>query len=150
MAKLHVSLTVASIARSVDFYRTLFAAEPVKQKADYAKFDLADPPVNFTLSEGEGLPGGTLNHLGIQLTDTAQVLAASERLQAAGVLTEDEMQTTCCYALQDKVWVEDPDGHRWEFFHVIDGDVDPGANGQSACCAPVPAVPVAAGEICCR
>jgi catechol 2,3-dioxygenase-like lactoylglutathione lyase family enzyme len=135
MPKLHVSLNVADVAASVEFYRKFFGAEPVKLKADYAKFDLAEPSVNFTLNQVPSMPGGTLNHLGIQVESTEVVLAARKRLQEAGLLTEDEMQTDCCYAFQDKIWVSDPDGHRWEVFHVLVADTD-NRNEAAGCCQP--------------
>lgn len=137
MLKLHVSLNVANVAASVEFYRTFFGAEPVKLKADYAKFDLLEPSVNFTLNQVPSLRGGTLNHLGIQVESTAAVLAARKRLQEAGLLTEDEMQTDCCYAFQDKIWVSDPDGHRWEVFHIVVADTD-NRNEAAGCCQPAP------------
>ena len=136
MPKLHVSLNVADVAASVEFYRKFFGAEPVKLKPDYAKFDLAEPSVNFTLNQRPYESGGTLNHLGIQVESTDFVLAAKKRLQEVGLLTVDEMGTNCCYAIQDKIWVHDPDGHQWEVFYVIQGDVAPAENQDATCCGP--------------
>jgi catechol 2,3-dioxygenase-like lactoylglutathione lyase family enzyme len=146
MSKLHVSLNVADVAASVEFYRTFFGAEPVKLKADYAKFDLVEPLVNFTLNQVPSMRGGTLNHLGIQVESTEAVLAARKRLQEAGLLTEDEMQTDCCYAFQDKIWVSDPDGHRWEVFHILVADTE-NRNEAAGCCQPAPE-PTAVSACC--
>lgn len=134
--KAHVSLNVRNVAESVDFYRRFFGVEPVKLKADYAKFDLEHPALNFTMNERPSLPPGSLSHLGIQVESTEAVLAAKERLQAAGLVSMDEMDTTCCYALQDKIWVTDPDGHQWEVFHVLVGDTDVAEDAAAACCKP--------------
>lgn len=148
MPKLHMSLNVADVAASVAFYRKFFGVEPVKFKADYAKFDLDEPSLNFTLNQVPSHPGGTLNHLGIQVESTDVVLSAKKRLQEAGLLTEDEMQTDCCYAFQDKIWVTDPDGHRWEVFHVLVADTDTPSQG-AGCCQPEPVIDAASARACC-
>lgn len=136
MPKIHISLDVADVSRSVTFYRSFFGVEPVKLKSDYAKFDLQEPSVNFTLNQRPSSAGGSLNHLGIQVENTDLVLAAKQRLEASGLLTVDEMNTNCCYAIQDKIWVQDPDGHQWEIFHVIQGDVAPAESQDATCCGP--------------
>lgn len=145
MPKLHISLDVTDLERSLAFYRAFFGVEPVKLKPDYAKFDLAEPAVNFTLNVRPFTPGGALNHLGIQVEDSRLVHEAQARLQAAGLLTTEELNTTCCYALQDKIWVQDPDGHDWEVFHVLQADAEPEAEG-TACCVPLQVQP---GLACC-
>ena len=100
--------------------------DPVKWKPGYAKFDITEPPLNLTLNcSGDVMDKGALNHLGIEVQDTAQVLAAKKRFADAGLVTVDEMNVDCCFALQDKVWVTDPDGNRWEFFTVKIGDTRP-------------------------
>lgn len=138
MIKVHVSLNVSNVAQSVEFYRKLFGIAPVKHKVDYAKFDVAEPPINFTMNQAPSTSGGSLSHMGIQVASTEAVLAERERLTAAGLLAEDEMNTTCCYAVQDKIWLTDPDGHRWEIFHILEGDVDsPNVEGASCCPKPV-------------
>jgi catechol 2,3-dioxygenase-like lactoylglutathione lyase family enzyme len=143
--KVHIGLNVRDVERSVNFYRAMFGAEPVKWKPGYAKFDIAEPPLNLTLNDGGEVAGkGALNHLGIEVTDTAQVLAAKKRFAEAGLATVDEMNVDCCFALQDKVWVSDPDGNRWEVFTVKIGDTRPELNATtgsptekpSACCQP--------------
>jgi predicted enzyme related to lactoylglutathione lyase len=113
----HLALTVSDVDRAIPFYSALFGTDPEKVKPGYAKFSVTEPAINFTLTQGER--GGTLgafNHAGIQVASTDDVLAAKERLIAAGLAAFDEMDTTCCYARQDKIWVRDPDGTPWEVF----------------------------------
>jgi catechol 2,3-dioxygenase-like lactoylglutathione lyase family enzyme len=117
--KVHIALNVNNLQESLAFYRALWGAEPVKLRTGYAKFDLEQPPVNLTLNENPVRELGGLNHLGIQVDSTEAVLAMRERLQQRGLLTEDEMQTNCCYAIQDKIWMTDPNGYRWEVFVVL-------------------------------
>ena len=119
--KAHLAINVRNVDQSIGFYRKLWGIEPSKVRSGYAKFDVQNPPLNFTLNEvafnatGER---GALSHLGIQVSLTADVLATRERWAEAGLITRDEMQTSCCYALQDKTWVRDPDGNEWEVFVV--------------------------------
>ena len=145
--KVHVALNVNDIERSVEFYRAIFGIEPVKLKPGYAKFDVAEPALNLTLNYvGEVKERGALNHLGVQVYSSDAVHEAKQRLQAAGLATFDEMGTDCCYALQDKVWVTDPNGYRWEVFVVNVGDTSPELSlsvsesptpaGAPSCCAP--------------
>src|SRR5919109_4936122 len=129
----HLALTVSNVERSILFYAALFGAEPVKVKPGYAKFEVAEPALNFTLNEGErGDTLGAFNHAGIQVASTDDVLAARLRLQEAGLATFDEMDTTCCYARQDKIWVRDPDGTPWEVF-VTHADVEGDRAGLCSC-----------------
>ena len=120
----------------------------------YAKFDVQNPPLNFTLNEAPFNERGALSHMGIQVGSTAAVLATRERWAAAGLLTREEMQTSCCYALQDKAWVRDPDGNEWEVFVVLEDNLaettpcecgtklessEPvKAETAAGCCAPTP------------
>jgi catechol 2,3-dioxygenase-like lactoylglutathione lyase family enzyme len=98
--KVHIGLNVSDVERSVDFYRAMFGMNPVKWKPGYAKFDIAEPPLNLTLNySGKVMDKGALNHLGIEVQNTAQVLAAKERFADAGLLTVDEMNVDCCFAL---------------------------------------------------
>src|SRR5439155_26535006 len=111
------ALTVTDVERAIPFYSALFGTQPEKVRPGYAKFSVAEPAINFTLNEGERGAGlGAFNHAGIQVATTGDVLAAKERLVAAGLAAFDEMDTTCCYARQDKIWVRDPDGTPWEVF----------------------------------
>lgn len=132
MLKPHVAIHVKDLSQSVAFYTQLFGVEPVKVRPGYAKFDLEQPGLNFTLNEGGEVTGG-INHLGIQVGSTAEVLAAKDRLQKAGLASFDEMNTTCCYARQDKIWITSPDGHRWEVFTVIEDDVEMEPKSSSCC-----------------
>jgi len=139
--KVHVALNVSDVNRSVEFYRAMFGLEPVKWKPGYAKFDIAEPPLNLTLNQDSRLDGrGALNHLGVEVAGTEEVLAARDRLQKAGLATFDEMNVDCCFALQDKTWITDPDGNRWEVFTVKIGDTQPDLQAGdrqpegSACC----------------
>jgi catechol 2,3-dioxygenase-like lactoylglutathione lyase family enzyme len=134
----HLALTVPDVERSIPFYRALFGAEPAKVRDGYAKFEVSEPALNFTLNEGDpgGAPGA-LNHAGIQVEGTDDVLATRLRLQKGGLATFDEMDTTCCYARQDKIWVRDPDGNPWEVFAVLEDDpegADEAQRAGAACC----------------
>jgi catechol 2,3-dioxygenase-like lactoylglutathione lyase family enzyme len=146
----HLALTVSEVERSIPFYSALFGAKPAKVKPGYAKFEVAEPALNFTLNEGErGAAGlGAFNHAGIQVSSTEEVLAAKERLVQAGLAAFDELDTTCCYARQDKIWVHDPDGTPWEVFATHEDVDEPEhvdahaaacgcqtATGATACCA---------------
>ena len=125
----HLALTVSSVERSVPFYEALFGTSPEKIRPGYAKFSVADPALNFTLNEGERDGLGAFNHGGIQVASTTDVLDAKERLVSAGLAAFDEMDTTCCYARQDKIWVRDPDGTPWEVFTTHEDVEEP-----AACC----------------
>ena len=121
--KAHLALNVANVGQSIEFYRRLFGIEPSKVRTGYAKFDVHNPPLNFTLNEGPVANRGALSHLGIQVRSTEDVLATRQRWNNAGLLTRDEMQTDCCYATQDKTWVRDPDGNEWEVFVVLEDNL---------------------------
>lgn len=133
--KTHLSINVSNIENSIEFYQKMFGVEPVKTRPDYAKFDIVDPPLNFTINERPFERGGSLSHLGLQVESTAEVLAMGQRWQENGLITLDEMQTDCCYALQDKTWVQDPDGNRWEVFVVLE-NTSAKENAASTCCGP--------------
>ena len=128
--KAHLALNVKNVEQSIQFYRQLFDTEPSKVRPGYAKFDVQNPPLNFTLNEGSFANRGALSHLGIQVRSTADVLATRQKWSDAGLLTRDEMQTNCCYAMQDKTWVRDPDGNEWEVFVVLEDNLPESA----ACC----------------
>ena len=141
--KAHIAIHVQDVAKSIDFYRKLFGIEPSKVRTGYAKFDVADPPLNFTLNETPTSDHGSLSHLGIQVASTADVLAVRQRWQDSGMLTRDEMKTECCYALQDKAWVQDPDGNEWEVFAVLEDHLPEKAITEKSCCAPDCCAPAA-------
>jgi catechol 2,3-dioxygenase-like lactoylglutathione lyase family enzyme len=133
VTKTHISLNVADVARSTEFYQAFFGLPPHKVRPGYANFDVADPPLKLALTEKPARAGaGPLNHLGLLVADTAAVHAAKDRLTAAGLASFDEMDTTCCYAKQDKIWVHDPDGIEWEVYALTD-DMQPEAT-VPACC----------------
>ncbi len=117
--KAHLAINVRNVQESIEFYRKMFGIEPSKVRTGYAKFDVQNPPLNFTLNEGNVTSRGALSHMGIQVRSTTDVLATRQRWNEAGLLTKDEMQTDCCYARQDKTWVRDPDGNEWEVFVVL-------------------------------
>src|SRR6185436_20107539 len=106
--KAHLSLNVRNVDASVQFYRRMLGIEPSKVRPGYAKFDVQNPPLNLTLNEGAFGERGALSHLGIQVASTDDVLQTRQRWADAGLITRDEMQTHCCYATQDKTWVQDP------------------------------------------
>ncbi len=136
--RLHVALNVSNLESSKQFYETLFGIAPTKERPHYAKFEPQDPSVNLTLNESENgvvLEGGA-SHYGIQVKSVAEVQAAIERFKSANLETITEEATTCCYAVQDKVWVVDPDGHKWEIFVVLEADVKDELYAKSGCCGP--------------
>jgi len=133
--KTHISLNVGNVKESVGFYKKMFGVEPVKLKNDYAKFDVTNPPLNLTMNQTAFEKGGSLSHLGLQVETTEEVLEMGQRWVENGLVTLDEMQTDCCYALQNKTWVADPDGNSWEVFVVL-GDTFDKDISASACCAP--------------
>jgi catechol 2,3-dioxygenase-like lactoylglutathione lyase family enzyme len=119
MSRVQLALNVSDLDEAVAFYSRLLGVEPAKRKPGYANFAVADPPLKLVLFEaGEGA-GERLNHLGIEVDSTDEVVAATARLDRSGLGTDVEEQTTCCYAVQDKVWVTDPDGARWEVYTVL-------------------------------
>src|SRR5690242_21480656 len=102
--KAHLALNVRSVERSIEFYQKLLGIEPSKVRTGYAKFDVQNPPLNLTLNEHSFSERGALSHLCVQVSSTNDVLAMREKWLAAGLIARDEMQTSCCYALQDKTW----------------------------------------------
>ncbi len=138
----HLSLDVPDLDGAVAFYEELFGQGPAKRKPGYAKFELADPPVALALQQATR-PG--LSHLGIRVDTTGEVERASDRLKTSGLLTLDERDTSCCYARQDKVWVADPAGNRWEVYTLLgdidDDDEEDHARSTAACCTPVEGEP---------
>ena len=132
--KAHISINVRNVERSTEFYRKMLGSEPVKVRTGYAKFDIQNPPLNLALNEVPTLSGpGALSHLGLQVASTGDVLAIRERWAEAGLVTRDEMQTDCCYAMQDKTWVHDPDGNEWEAFVILQDQL-PESTKPASCC----------------
>ena len=154
MSRVQLALNVADIDAAVAFYTKLFGTEPAKRRPGYANFAIDEPPLKLVLIEGHGTPG-TMNHLGVEVFSTEEVEAAHTRLVDAGLAAAPEDGVTCCYAVQDKVWVDDPDGAPWEVYTVLaDAEtpagqlrgIDPGSCGPDACCT---ATPAAAESACC-
>ncbi|UHQ22264.1 VOC family protein [Lysobacter sp. 5GHs7-4] len=154
MNRFHVHLNVADLSASIRFYNELFAMPPTVQKADYAKWMLDDPRINFAISHTGRAPG--IDHLGLQVDSGDELSALGQRLDAAGGTVVPEEAAVCCYAQADKLWTADPQGTRWETFHTFgeattyyDPDVGCAGEGAAACAPspPIAAKPVAAG--CC-
>lgn len=136
--RLHIALNVSDLEKSKEFYQLLLGESPSKERPRYAKFEPSDPSVNLTLNETDepaAVEGGSA-HFGIQVKSVAEVHAAIERFQAAGMETITEEATTCCYAVQDKVWAVDPDGRKWEVFVVLKADAKDEIYEQAGCCGP--------------
>ena len=147
MPTFHLSFDVRNLDEAVTFYRGLFGVEPAKRRPGYAKFELEDPPLAFALQQASE---ARLNHLGIRVDTPADVDVAAVRLRSAGLLATEERDAVCCYARQDKVWVEDPAGVSWEVYAVLE-DVD-AERDDAACCAEAAANAAsgdAGGQGCC-
>ncbi|MEP6704356.1 MAG: ArsI/CadI family heavy metal resistance metalloenzyme [Acidobacteriota bacterium] len=137
--KAHLAINVRDVDQSVEFYGKMFGIGPAKVRRGYAKFDVENPPLNFTLNQVPFHDRGALSHLGIQVASTDDVVAVRTSWEEKGLVPRSEMQTTCCYALQDKAWVHDPDGNEWEVFVVLEDNLSaelPGA-ADKACCTPM-------------
>ena len=136
MSRIQLALNVSDLEQAIGFYSKLFGAEPAKRRPGYANFAIDEPPLKLVLIEGEGL-GASLNHLGVEVSSPDDVKAATDRLSGQGLPTLVQDGVDCCYALQDKVWVSDPDGARWEVYTVLS---DSGAvnaskkEGATSCC----------------
>lgn len=118
MSRVQLALNVDDLQAAITFYSKLFNAQPAKIKPGYANFAIAEPPLKLVLLENPG-QGGTLNHLGVEVASSQTVHAEIARLTDAGMFTEEEIGTTCCFATQDKVWVTGPGGERWEVYTVL-------------------------------
>jgi catechol 2,3-dioxygenase-like lactoylglutathione lyase family enzyme len=142
MSRVQLALNVTDLDAAIGFYSKLFGTAPAKVRPRYANFAVADPPLKLVLIEGHG-DGGTLNHLGVEVGSTDEVGAAQRRLTGEGLATAVEDQVTCCYAVQDKVWVDGPDREPWEIYTVLaDAEMPAGqlrsaetsTGGPGACC----------------
>jgi catechol 2,3-dioxygenase-like lactoylglutathione lyase family enzyme len=150
MSRVQLALNVGDLDQAISFYTKLFGTEPAKVREGYANFAIAEPPLKLVLIAGGGEPG-TLNHLGVEVESTDKVNEAITRLQSEGLATDIEEQTTCCYAVQDKVWVHGPDAEPWEVYTVL-ADAPVMKPVDSGCCAPSAepvAVAVGAKTTCC-
>jgi catechol 2,3-dioxygenase-like lactoylglutathione lyase family enzyme len=134
MSRMQLALNVSDLDEAVTFYSKLFKTPPAKVHPGYANFAINDPPLKLVLIEGAGEPG-SINHLGVEVSSTDAVMAASKALAEEGLATAIEERTTCCFALQDKVWVDGPDRSKWEIYTVIsDADGAEGIGGDERCC----------------
>ena len=133
MNRVQLAINVQDLDRAIEFYGKLFDSEPAKVRPGYANFAVADPPLKLVLIEGDGR-GGTLNHLGVEVQSTDEVQQATSRLAESGLDTRVEEQTSCCYAVQDKVWVRDPDGAPWEVYTVLADAPAMSERGDASCC----------------
>ncbi len=134
--KTHISLNVSNVESSVEFYSKMFGVKPMKLRSDYAKFNVENPSLNLTMNQMPFEAGGSLSHLGLQVETSGEVMEMSKRWAESGLITLEEMQTDCCYALQDKTWVSDPDGNKWEVFVVLENTEDKDI-AASSCCTPL-------------
>ncbi len=134
--KAHLAINVRDVEASIDFYKKMLGIEPSKVRTGYAKFDVSKPPLNLTLNQVPFESGGALSHLGIQVATTDDVVALKKTWESAGLVPREEMQTTCCFALQDKAWVSDPDGSEWEVFTVIEDNLGVDKSNDASCCTP--------------
>lgn len=155
MSRAQLALRVSDLEASVTFYSKLFGTEPAKRREGYANFAITEPPLKLVLIEGEPGQETRLDHLGVEVEATEQVTAATTRLKDAGLATFEENDTSCCYALQDKVWVHGPGKEPWEVYVVkADADTlgksaDPNADGDACCTGETTeAAPPAAGCAC--
>ena len=136
MSRVQLALNVSDLDAAVVFYSKLFDTEPAKRRAGYANFAVIEPPLKLVLIESAGTPG-TLNHLGVEVESSDAVDASHQRLVEAGLATAPETGVDCCYAKQDKVWVDDPDGAPWEIYTVLgDSEVPPSDLRSVSVCGP--------------
>ncbi len=155
MSRVQLALNVADLNEAITFYSKLFATQPAKVRPGYANFAVADPPLKLVLIEDAAQKPGSLNHLGVEVDTTEEVVAAQARLEAADLATALEENTACCYAVQDKVWVDGPGGEPWEIYTVLTatehaaGHLRSTAPGAAACCATRPDLAVAGPSSSC-
>jgi catechol 2,3-dioxygenase-like lactoylglutathione lyase family enzyme len=136
MSRVQLALNVPDLDQAIEFYSKLFATEPAKVRPGYANFAISEPPLKLVLLENDRSQG-SLNHLGVEVDTAMDVEAAQRRLSGDGLETRAEDQVTCCYAVQDKIWIDDPGGAPWEIYTVLaDAPADvssPGIPGECGC-----------------
>ncbi|MEY1677213.1 ArsI/CadI family heavy metal resistance metalloenzyme [Gordonia sp. ABKF26] len=161
MTRIQLALNVDDLDTAIEFYSTLFDTAPAKRKPGYANFAIVEPPLKLVLLENPGR-GGTINHLGVEVESSDTVHAEIDRLSGAGLFTQEEIDSTCCFATQDKVWVTGPSDEKWEIYTVLaDSDtfgtspkllaenaVDESGTG-SVCCGGGATGPADARTTCC-
>lgn len=136
MSRIQLALNVSNLEEAVDFYSKFFKSEPAKIRPGYANFAIDEPPLKLVLIEDGGEPGA-INHLGVEVFSQQEVQDSISYLSENGLATDVEKETTCCYAVQDKVWVEGPDRSRWEVYTVLSDAGDSTLAGDSTCCTPL-------------
>lgn len=159
MSRIQLALRVSDLEGSIAFYSKLFGTEPAKRRPGYANFAIAEPPLKLVLIEGDPAQPTVMDHLGVEVESSADVAAATSRLAAEGLPTLEEADTSCCYALQDKVWVHGPGGEPWEVYTVKGDAPAMTRSADSECCLPGPvehsvhgvpaAQPLATKSACC-
>ena len=139
MSRVQLAINVENLDEAIDFYSRLFDAVPAKVKPSYANFAIAEPPLKLVLFENQG-KGGSINHLGVEVQTTEEVLTAEDRLTRADMVTTGIDETQCCYAEKTEVWVDGPDGVRWEWYvKHTDSDqfenvvIDPSQSKRKCC-----------------
>ncbi|HEY2787585.1 MAG TPA: ArsI/CadI family heavy metal resistance metalloenzyme [Fimbriiglobus sp.] len=155
-SRIHVALAVKDLEQSRRFYRSLFGHGPTKERPRYAKFEVAEPPVNLALNESSvpSAPANAVAHFGVQVKSTAAVKEIAARLEANGYPLVPEDHVTCCYAVQNKVWAVDPDGNKWEIYVLLDDDGGSHASTASrslsmaGCCTPTSLTAAVVAECC--
>ena len=134
MSRIQLALNVSDLGEAIEFYSKFFKTEPAKVREGYANFAIDEPPLKLVLIENEGDPG-SINHLGVEVFSTDEVTDASSYLSSVGLATRVEESTTCCFAVQDKVWVDGVDGSPWEVYTVLEDSITTnGIAGDGACC----------------
>jgi catechol 2,3-dioxygenase-like lactoylglutathione lyase family enzyme len=156
MPRVQLALNVADLDEAISFYSKLFATAPAKVRPGYANFAVSDPPLKLVLIADANQVPGSLNHLGVEVESTEAVNTTRARLAADGLATVVEDNTSCCFAVQDKVWVNGPGGEPWEFYTVLAdtehtaGQPRPAEPGENACCSIRPeTVGAPSGSSCC-
>jgi catechol 2,3-dioxygenase-like lactoylglutathione lyase family enzyme len=135
MSRVQLALNVSNLDEAIEFYSKFFSSEPVKVRDGYANFAIDEPPLKLVLIENEGAPG-SINHLGVEVFSSDEVVEATRHLSEVGLVTRLEENTTCCFAVQDKVWVDGVDGSPWEVYTVLsDSRTADGIDGDGTCCA---------------
>ena len=132
MSRVQLALNVTDVEAAAEYYGKLFNAEPAKRRAGYVNFAIESPPLKLVLIENPA--GGSINHLGVEVNSTDEVMAADRRLSREGLDTKVEEEVACCYAVQDKTWSKDPDGVDWEIYTVLADAESMSKSETAACC----------------
>ncbi|MGB8179034.1 MAG: ArsI/CadI family heavy metal resistance metalloenzyme [Acidimicrobiales bacterium] len=149
MSRVQLALNVSNLDEAIEFYSKFFNSTPAKVRAGYANFAIDEPPLKLVLIENHGA-AGSINHLGVEVSSTDEVVAATRYLSESGLATRLEENTTCCFAVQDKVWVDGVDGSPWEVYTVLaDSPTSTNLESDGTCCFLDPTSESGAGMTCC-